>query len=413
MPGSIPKMPDAIVLRPDREFLKSVLAEGGADVKKCVQCATCSVVCELSTGRKPFPRKEMLWAQWGLKDRLIADPDIWLCHQCNDCSTHCPRGARPADVLAAVRHQAVKHYATPRFLAEWMSQVKTLPLMLLIAAALVGFALFVRGPLEAALPFEVHHEFYADFFPHWLLIGYFSSLTGLAALVVLVGALRFWKAMKAHDDSPGGGTVVLGIVPSFANVVKSILIHDRFSKCTSQAARRVAHLTAFYGFVALFVVTVWAVLDLYVNPLLGIDSMYPFGLLHPMKILANVGAVLLIYGSVRAVGDRMGGGGDTPVSTAFDLTFVWLLLFVGVSGVCTEILRFVGEPADIAWLTYAAYSIYFLHLVGVVALLVYLPYSKFAHIVYRTVAMVYAEHTGRNLSDSKSLVPVTSGPVEK
>ena len=227
-------MPDAIVLRPDREFLKNILTEGGADVKKCVQCATCSIVCELSTGRKPFPRKEMLWAQWGLKDQLLADPDVWLCHQCNDCSTRCTRGARPGDLLAAVRHQAVKHYATPRFLAEWMGQVKTLPLMILIATALVGFALSIRGPLEEVLPFAVHHEFYADFFPHWLLIGSFTSLTGLAALVVLVGALRFWKAMKASDDSPGGGSAALGIVPSVVNVVKSILTHDKFSKCTSQ-----------------------------------------------------------------------------------------------------------------------------------------------------------------------------------
>jgi quinone-modifying oxidoreductase subunit QmoC len=123
--------------------------------------------------------------------------------------------------------------------------------------------------------------------------------------------------------------------------------------------------------------------------------------------------VLLLYGCVRAIGDRMGGGDDSPLSTAFDWTFVWLLLFVGVSGVCTEVLRFVGEPADVAWLTTTAYTIYFLHLVGIVALLVYMPYSKFAHIVYRTVAMVYAEHTGRNLSDSKSLVPISSGPGEK
>jgi quinone-modifying oxidoreductase subunit QmoC len=356
----------------------------------------------------------MLWAQWGLKDRLVADPDVWLCHQCNDCSTKCLRGARPGDLLAAVRHQAVKHYATPGFLAQWMNQVKTLPLMLLIAAALVGLALIVRGPLEAALPFgESHHEFYADFFPHWLLIGYFSALTGLAALVVLVGALRFWQAMKASDGSSESGLPVLGMVPSFVKVVKSIVIHDQFGRCTSQASRRVAHLTAFYGFVALFVVTVWAVLDLYVNPMLGIDSMYPFGLLHPMKLLANVGAVLLIYGCVKAIGDRFRGGDDAPLSTTFDWTFVWLLLYVGVSGVFTEIFRFVGEPADVALLTTAAYAVYFLHLVGVVGLLVYLPYSKFAHIVYRTVAMVYAEHTGRNLSNSKSLVPVTTGSSEK
>ena len=281
-------MPEAIVLKPDRKFLKSVLAEGGADLKKCVQCATCSVVCDLSTGKTPFPRKEMLWAQWGLKDRLVADPDVWLCHQCNDCSTKCTRDARPGDLLSAVRHQTVRHYAVPKFLADWMNNYKTLPLMLLIAAILVALALVIRAPVEAALPLgEPHHEFYADFFPHWLLIGYFSTLTGIATLVVVIGLLRFWSAMKAADEA-AGNKPVLGIVPSVINAMKSIVVHDKFGKCTSQASRRLAHLGAFYGFVALFIVTVWAVLDLYVNPLIGIDSMYPFGLMHPMKILANI-----------------------------------------------------------------------------------------------------------------------------
>ena len=79
-------MAEALLLQPDRRFVEDLVAAGGGDVKKCFQCATCSVVCELSEGRRRFPRKEMIWTQWGLKDRLMADPDVWLCHQCNDCT---------------------------------------------------------------------------------------------------------------------------------------------------------------------------------------------------------------------------------------------------------------------------------------------------------------------------------------
>ena len=94
-------MPESYAVKPDRQFLHRILDEGGEELKHCFQCATCSVVCELSNGCAPFPRKEMIWAQWGLKDRLVADPDVWVCHQCNDCSTRCPRGARPGDRAAA------------------------------------------------------------------------------------------------------------------------------------------------------------------------------------------------------------------------------------------------------------------------------------------------------------------------
>ena len=75
---------------------------------------------------------------------------------------------------------------------------------------------------------------------------------------------------------------------------------------------------------------------------------------------------------------------------------MWLLLGVGVTGLLTEILRFPAEAAELAALRYAALGVYFIHLVLAFALLVYLPYSKFAHVIYRVTAMVYAEHTGRD-----------------
>jgi quinone-modifying oxidoreductase subunit QmoC len=389
-------MADVQLLKPDRSFVADIVASGGGDLKKCFQCATCSVVCELSTGRSPFPRKEMLWAQWGLKDRLMADPDVWLCHQCNDCSTRCPRGARPGDVLAAVRQQAVRHYAVPRFLATWANGIRFLPIMLLIPAVLVAATLFVRGPLERILPFGAERGFYAEFFPHWLLIGFYGLFTGLALVVSVVGVARFWRAMKAADLARGAYAPAVGVLAALGRTLRAIGTHERFGKCTAQAPRRLAHLSAFYGFLALYVVTVWAVFDLYVNPHLGIASMYPFGLLHPMKMLANVGGVALAFGCVKAIVDRTGTRVGVAGSTAFDWLFVWLLLGVALTGFVTEALRFAVGSATVSGLADAAYAVYLVHLVLVFQLLVYLPYSKFAHLLYRTTAMVYAEHSGRS-----------------
>jgi len=403
-------MPDTYVVRPERSFLHRILNQGGEDLKKCFQCATCSVVCELSNHRKPFPRKEMIWAQWGLKDRLVADPDIWLCHQCNDCSTRCPRGARPGDVLAALRRESVLHHAAPRFLASWASAFAYLPVMLLIPVVLLILALLVRDPLreiESLAPilgFLDHHGFYAELFPHWLLIGFFSFFTGLAFLGALTGVVRFWRAMKASDQAAGDLEPKKGLVASVIRTLTPVFSHGKFGQCEGQTSRRLAHLGAFYGFAALFLVSVWAVIALYmINPFIAEDLAYPFGFWNPWKLLANAGCIILILGCLKAIVDRVRRPKEVGASTSFDWIFVWLLLAVGVTGLTTEILRFVADPGvhaaeQMGWtgLQHFAYAVYFVHLVFVFDLLIYLPYSKFAHVVYRTVALVYAEHTGRN-----------------
>ncbi len=159
----------------------------------------------------------MIWAQWGLKDRLVSDPDIWLCHQCNDCSLRCPRGARPGDVLAAVRQKAIEHYAFPSVMGRLVNSVRAIPIMLLlIPALLIAGALLVRGPIEAAFPALVDHhahEFYAHFFPHWLLIAFYTSLTLLTFGGLIVGLFSFWGGMKATDAALGRGRPGDGVHP--------------------------------------------------------------------------------------------------------------------------------------------------------------------------------------------------------
>ena len=61
-------MPETTLLEPDLEFKRQILGLGAHDLTACYQCGTCSVVCPISTPENPFPRKEMVWVQWGLRE---------------------------------------------------------------------------------------------------------------------------------------------------------------------------------------------------------------------------------------------------------------------------------------------------------------------------------------------------------
>ena len=386
-------MSDACLLKPDREFIDRLVRSGGESLKQCYQCATCSVVCKLAPDHRPFPRKEMIWAQWGLKDRLLADPDVWLCYQCNDCSTHCPRGARPADVLAAVRREGVIHYAVPRFLGRWVNEPKYLPLVLLIPAVLLGLALWLRAPMEKALGIADYTGgkivfSYWNMLPHWLLISFFTLFSLLALAATVAGVVRFWRALKEADARAGITTPAKSVGQSIVAALKKVLTHDDFTLCTTSRSRAVSHYCVFYGFLALLLVAFWVV-TIRINPLARGDFVYPFSFWNPWRMLANLGGAALLGGCLLMVYERLKRAGQGDVNTYFDWAFLGTLFAVVLTGFASEVLHYVRmEPHR--------QIVYFTHLVCVFSLLMYLPYSKFAHLVYRTTAMVYVEHSGRN-----------------
>ena len=118
------------------EFVRALEEAGGESLKKCYQCATCSVACPLAPANAPYPRKEMVWASWGLKDKLRADVDLWLCHNCGNCADLCPRGARPADLMGAARNVIYKELTEPVAVGKLMSKPSGLPVLFAIPALL-------------------------------------------------------------------------------------------------------------------------------------------------------------------------------------------------------------------------------------------------------------------------------------
>jgi quinone-modifying oxidoreductase subunit QmoC len=164
-------------------------------------------------------------------------------------------------------------------------------------------------------------------------------------------------------------------------VIPTILKHDKFSECTENKDRKLAHLLVFYSFIVLFIVTNIFFVHLYILQWHG-----PYSQLHPVKWFANFSGVALIIGGVLMIRNRLSKTDQT--SDYKDWYLLGLVLGLGLTGMLTETTRLAG-------LAGISYWTYFIHLVFVFNLFAFLPFSKLAHLVYRTVAMAYNEYSGR------------------
>jgi quinone-modifying oxidoreductase subunit QmoC len=379
-------------VKPDSEFVRRLSNRGGSTFLLCMQCGTCSATCAISPDIDPFPRKELAWARWGMKDRLLSDTDIWLCYQCNDCSARCPRGARPGEVLGAIREECVDTYAFPSFFGRWVNQPQYLPLLLGIPIALLTLALFLVNPIENALGITKSTGSkimfsYSNMFPHWLLNTFFAFFSLLALLVIVSGIVRFWRAMKKNIPPDRLTKPAKGFIASILSMLKNVFAHTNFDLCTTARSRYVSHLCIFFGFLALFVVSIW-VITAGINPLIRGHFIYPFGFWSPWEILANIGGVAVLIGCLLIIRDRFKNDELIGAGSYFDWALISILLLVVFTGFTTEVLHYLRlEPHR--------HLAYFVHLVFAFMLLIYLPYSKLAHLAYRSTAMVFAEFTGR------------------
>lgn len=362
-------------LKPDIAFKKELERISGSSLSTCMQCGTCSVVCNLSPDEKPFPRKEMVYAGWGLKDKLIGNPDVWLCHQCGDCSAYCPRGVNPADVLAATREASYRSYAFPASMGKLLSQPSLLPLAILLPVCIIAGIIYMAGTLR--IP-EGPVDF-SNFFPHAWLNSSFLALTLLSYVIASFGISKFWKDLRKHDfDLPSKHRSFLS---SFWKVKNDILLHSRFKKCEKDKSRKIAHLLVFYGFILLLVVTLYAIIAIFTDT-------YPLPLTNAFKILGNISSFMLFSGLGIMVFNRIAKKEGSEHSNYTDWLFLGAMLLLTFSGVIIETARFMDWSA--------AYYLYFFHLVCVWFVIIYLPYTKFGHIIYRTVAMTYAFSINRN-----------------
>ncbi|MDA8090236.1 MAG: quinone-interacting membrane-bound oxidoreductase complex subunit QmoC [Nitrospiraceae bacterium] len=376
------------ILNPDLGFVKEVISAGGESLKKCYQCATCSVVCNVTPEDKPFPRKEMIQAQWGLKDELFRNPDIWLCHQCSDCTANCPRGAKPGEVLNAIRKLSLQEFSVPGFLAKMVNKPVFLLLLLAIPAAILlasGAGVFPDGKVEFGKPGGFLFSLkYID--------PLFTTVAVLALISLGLGIRKYWNAMsegKPETNVPIGAAIT--------ETVKEILAHKRFDKCEVASARSIAHKLVFYSFMGLFVTTILAFIKVILEPQTGylaylghpvaISESFITWLTVVFKIIGNASAAALIIGILLMMSNRVKNAAKAGLGSYYDWLFISLVAGLGITGLLAELLRLANTPA--------AYGMYLVHLCFVFFLFAYAPFSKMAHMFYRATAMVFEKKSGK------------------
>ena len=188
---------ERIAINGDLNFVQELLGSGASELKYCYQCSTCTVVCPITPDDSPFPRKEMIYAQFGLKDKLVASLDSWLCIHCNDCSTHCPRGAKPGDVMNVLRSMSIEHFSVPGFMSRAARSASQIWLLFAIPTVIIA-AVIMGLHASDGFGFLEGRVVFSKMLPVPVIDAIFIPAVIFAGITIVLSLLKFLRAMAVQ-----------------------------------------------------------------------------------------------------------------------------------------------------------------------------------------------------------------------
>ena len=306
-----------------------------------------------------------------------------LCHNCGACLHACQYAAphefeiNVPKAMAKVRLDTYAEYAWPQVMGTlYRRNGLTLALSAGTGLALfLSLTLMVMGNLFTAMP---GGNFYG-IFPHNTLAIMFGAVFGFAVLALTLGVRRFWRNVSPADAPAQVKTAAA--LEATANVARLKFLDGGHGEGCNNAddrftlwRRRFHHFT-FYGFMLCFAAT--GVATLY-HFLLDWSAPYPVLSLPVMLGISGglgllVGPAGLLWLNLRRNPEH-GDENQKPM----DRGFIALLLLVSASGLALLAFR---ETAALGLLLA-------IHLGLVMAFFLTMPYSKFAHGIFRSAALL-------------------------
>lgn len=374
-----------MAVRANPRLIEELELYGAQDVAKCYQCGNCSAACPFSREPFVFPRRSMRYLQMGLEERLRGTLEPWLCYYCGECSEECPREAEPGETMMSLRRWLTAQYdftgISAAFYRSWRIELTAILVLALITG--LGFTLYglsvgrldvYDGP-GAFLPSSSVHVF------DWIMAIVLASL-------LAVNCARMWWFSIGRDPRLR--------VPLSVYLRKAWLVPVHFAtqKRWRECERRapwVRHLSLVAGYVAMLVLIMLFLEQVQSGPAVDWRVHAP----------GYVAAALLLGTAAMALVGRLRR--SEPLyrhSHETDWIFLILLLVVTATGVVQHVLHRAGLPT-------AANVTYVIHLMGVVPMLTLeVPFSKWAHLAYRPLAMYLSEVQAEALA-ARAVAPAT------
>ena len=91
-------------------LLDEVRKYGKFDVAGCFNCGSCTLSCDLAGDHASFPRRSTRQVLMGLRQVVNESLDPWICYDCGDCSTTCPRETEPRAGMMTLRRYLTSVY---------------------------------------------------------------------------------------------------------------------------------------------------------------------------------------------------------------------------------------------------------------------------------------------------------------
>jgi ferredoxin/nitrate reductase gamma subunit len=375
-----PEMEASMVHDVDSRLLPKLRRYGAFDVSACFNCGNCTAVCPLAEESGTFPRRVIRMGQVGMESRLLADETLWMCYGCGECTRTCPRQADPAQYMAAARRYAISRY-DPTGLSRLMlgSTVGQIAGLVLLSTLFTLLLLWHKGDLNG------NRLALFDFIP-----GAWVHDIGVA-MFAIIGIATVWGAAsmvrRFFQDKKAQGQPVAFAAPALwkalGEAVMDTLAHRRHRMCDAEPSPErlplylrpwFVHAAIFGGFLAMLAATS---LDFLLKP---IGSPVPPW--YPMRLLGAAGGLVSLYGVSIAVYRRAKGQAIPYDKSRFADWFFLVLLGVTVlTGLGTELVVYLPTPSV------AAYVLFLVHVVLAMDLLALMPLTKFAHAIYRPLAL--------------------------